>query len=726
MKFSSSNKPLFKLSTIALAVSLLSACNNDSDTAVTITEPAQPRGVGFEQYVAIPDVSDPLPSVAYIPRSDGNGRFTLSSNPINTLLSGINDVWKGTTDHWQEYAKDYTDADNGYKAGDGPNPHNAANGQPSDYVAAGSEIKDPATWQANIKYVVDVTAQRTEQQTLYAFLDDIRSKNYSTIDGFGPLTEDYAANSGAFASFQEILVSDVTDNTRYKPGDNDSFSTYGGLADSTLGDVVKLAQLFRNSYASTSGPKYLFGTPRPWRMNDQGETDFITVETFSCIDGSSASRANADYRIDKYTTSVKVIPGLFCARRAHSSSHEADSLYTPTTENRRKDNGYPSGHTNAGILASLAYAYALPERFDALVARGSDLGENRILAGMHSPIDVIGGRVQAMMIASFALNTQPDVAAAAFNKTRDYFGGKATAASMSLYDYANQTVTNEGSFKNDDGTLNVNVFNNNRYRDHQALKDAYTFRLTYGLPQTGTKGLAPIVPEGAEALLATRQPYLSDAQRRAVLASTEVDSGYPMLDKTNGWGRINLVAAADGYGAFDGDVHVTMVRSEGGFAAQDWWRNDISGEGMLSKDGTGQLNLSGNNSYSGGTLLLGGVLTAQSPTAFGQGDLYLSSGEVQVDSRGALEIDGDFTQKSGVLKLVLDADAEQIKIAGVAYVNQGNIQLEAGQQALKAGDSFTLINAAKGLKGEYATASLAGHSVTLEYTANSVIAHINE
>lgn len=725
-------KPVFMLSSVALAVSLLAACNDsDNDeteieSPVVISEPAQPQGLGFEQYVALPKVSDPLPSVVYLYRNSDDGRFTLSSNPINTLLSGINDVWKGTTDYWQEYAKDYTDEANGYKAGDGPNPHNAVNGQPSDYVEAGTEILDADTWSANIQYVVEVTANRTEEQTLQAFVDDIRSKNYSTIDGFGPLTEDFAENSGAYASFEEILLTDVTENNRYKPADNDSYSTYGGQEDTLLGDVVKLARLFRNSSASTSGPKYLFATPRPWRMTDTGEIDFQTVESLTCVNGASETRETSEYRIDKYTSNVNLVPGLVCGRRSHSSSKEAELLYSASTENRRKDNGYPSGHTNAGILSSLAYAYALPERYAAMVARGSALGESRILAGMHSPIDVIGGRVQAMMIASFALNNYPDVADAAFAKTRDYFGTKALVANMSLYDYANQTVSQEGSFKNADNTLNVNVFNNNIYSDHAQIKADYTFRLTYGLPQSGTTGLAAIVPEGAEALLKTRQPYLTDAQRRAVIATTEIDSGYPMLDKTNGWGRINLVAAADGYGAFTGDVAVIMNRSEGGFSAQDWWQNDISGAGMLSKEGTGQLILNGDNSYSGGTLIKGGILTADSSTAFGSGDLYLTSGEVQVSSDDTLNIAGDFTQQSGVLTITLDDDEVQMHVAGVAYINQGSVELTLADTSVAVGDTFTLIVADEGLAGEYDEVTLSGYTVELTYTDNSVLATITE
>ncbi|WP_022962019.1 autotransporter-associated beta strand repeat-containing protein [Halopseudomonas pelagia] len=117
---------------------------------------------------------------------------------------------------------------------------------------------------------------------------------------------------------------------------------------------------------------------------------------------------------------------------------------------------------------------------------------------------------------------------------------------------------------------------------------------------------------------------------RAVLYTTSIDSGYPLLDATNGWGRLDLVTAADGYAAFLGDVSVDMDASEGGFHVRDWWRNDISGEGRLTKTGSGQLTLEGDNSYSGGTLVQGGVLEAKSDSAFGEGDLYIEDGSVSV------------------------------------------------------------------------------------------------
>lgn len=629
---------------------------------------AGPQGTGSEQIVPLPDVQAPLPALEYGGNNEGNGRYYRDTNPVTYVLRGINDIWQGTTEKWQTTAGDYRRDEVGYRAGDGPNPEGAPNGQPSDYVAPGTEIKDAATWEANIAYVVKRTAERTDDEAIFAFLDDLRSKNYSVIDGFGPLTEDVAKNTGAYAEFQTILVTDVLENTNYKPPHNDSFSTYGGdVVYAPLNHVANLASIFRNNHASTSGPKYLYGTPRPWRMNDAGEVVFQGAETKTCVDGFSADRATKEVRLDVYETSVQLIPGLTCGRRSHSSSHEKRGLYTPETENRRKDNGYPSGHANAGILAALAFAYAMPERFTQLVARGVDLGENRVVSGMHSPVDVIGGRVQATMISAAALNEFPLAADLAYRQTRAHFGPQAEAAGMSLLDYANRPAeTEHGLRKMQDGVevVNVDVFNNNRFDDLKQVEEDYSFRLTYGLPQTGEKGLPAIVPEGAEALLKSRLPYLSDMQRRAVLATTSLDSGYPLLDKTNGWGRLNLVAAGNGYGAFEGDVAVTMEASKGHFNAASVWSNDISGPGMLTLAGDGTLTLAGNNSFAGGVLIEGGTLRAASNTAFGEGDVLIKAGAIAVGDAG-LTLKGALGIEGGVLVVDVSNAAAGSEIVAV-------------------------------------------------------------
>jgi autotransporter-associated beta strand protein len=433
-----------------------------------------------------------------------------------------------------------------------------------------------------------------------------------------------------------------------------------------------------------------------------------------------------------------VVPGLVCARRVHNPSKEVDSLnddgsvktvalYTPTTENRRKDNGYPSGHTNAGVLASMAYAYAFPQRYSEMVVRGSDLGQSRILAGMHSPIDVIGGRIQALMVSAHALDIYSEDAAAAYQQSQEYFGTKAEEAGMTLYDYAHREVT-EGSFKDGDH-INIDVFNNNFYSDHDAIKALYAFRMTYGLPQTGVAGLDPIVPEGAELLLQSRQPYLTADQRRAVLATTEIDSGYPLLDESNGWGRINLVAASDGYGAFNGDVFVVMDAGEGGFSAHDRWRNDIGGEGKLTKRGTGTLTLTGHNSYSGGTVIKEGTLEAASATAFGTGDVYMTGGTALVSAPKALVVGQKYTQKGGTLQMRIGACKQgKLKVRDIMSIAGGDLVIDfADGYTPSPGDKFKIIKA-KRVFGKFSNVSTSAEEYKLfaKYTGRSVIIHVGK
>ena len=99
--------------------------------------------------------------------------------------------------------------------------------------------------------------------------------------------------------------------------------------------------------------------------------------------------------------------------------------------------------------------------------------------------------------------------------------------------------------------------------------------LTYGLPSVSDTTLAPVVPTDAHFLIATRFPYLNTAQLNQVLATTELPSGGP-IDNGTGWARLNLYAAAGGYGAFPTNVTVSMNAALGGLNAFDVWSNAIS------------------------------------------------------------------------------------------------------------------------------------------------------
>jgi autotransporter-associated beta strand protein len=173
--------------------------------------------------------------------------------------------------------------------------------------------------------------------------------------------------------------------------------------------------------------------------------------------------------------------------------------------------------------------------------------------------------------------------------------------------------------------------------------------MTYDFQPIGPTGVpmtAAEVPVQAQVLLLTRLPYLTDDQRREVLATTAIGSGYPLLDGNtwDGWGRLNYYAAADGYGAFNSNVTVTMDASHGGFNAVDAWRNNISGAGSLTKEGTGQLSLTGDNTFSGGVNVHGGKLIALSATALGTGDVEVGGGTLVDAVVGVLNLGGKYSQ----------------------------------------------------------------------------------
>ncbi|MCD1488846.1 hypothetical protein [Klebsiella pneumoniae] len=178
----------------------------------------------------------------------------------------------------------------------------------------------------------------------------------------------------------------------------------------------------------------------------------------------------------------------------------------------------------AGI--ALLLAAMIPERYDALVARGARYGFSRIVLGVHYPLDVIGSRMVAERNVAHYLN-DPHYRVL-FNEARDQLrAALAKACGTSLSECAKSSVKDDP------------------WRD-PAMRDFSRFTMTYDLPQQ--KGPQPRlqVPEGAEVLLEDALPHLSAAQRRALMVNTALPAGYPLSGATpeqQFWQRLNLSAA---------------------------------------------------------------------------------------------------------------------------------------------------------------------------------------
>ena len=268
----------------------------------------------------------------------------------------------------------------------------------------------PEVLRANMRYCARLTSARTQAQAKEAFLYDRQHQSYAMIAGLGPLAGLYRTGAKAVTSITG--APDGTPPAKIDdavPADAPAGSALGaGSHDSALGKVAELVDTVRGPYASGNPGKYAFQYPRPWRMNEDNEV----VDT---------GRTDAlGYPV--YDSEVIVAPQLLRQR----STSPVD------------DGGFPSGHTNAFHLAALAFAYAVPERFQELVTRAFELSHTRIMSGMHSTVDVLGGRIMATALtaATLADPANADLKAAARAQALAYFQKETGTTADTLYAYA--------------------------------------------------------------------------------------------------------------------------------------------------------------------------------------------------------------------------------------------------------------------------------------------------
>ncbi|EDU0635291.1 fibronectin-binding autotransporter adhesin ShdA [Salmonella enterica subsp. enterica] len=101
---------------------------------------------------------------------------------------------------------------------------------------------------------------------------------------------------------------------------------------------------------------------------------------------------------------------------------------------------------------------------------------------------------------------------------------------------------------------------------------------------------------------------------------------------------------ADSLGSGDIDNSGVLKVGEGEL------ENTLSGSGSLVKTGTGELTLSGDNSYSGGTTIDDGVLIAANVNALGGGDVY-NAGTLKLDAEGEFNLANVTTQSGATTEL---------------------------------------------------------------------------
>ncbi|CRI55396.1 membrane protein [Pseudomonas sp. CCOS 191] len=284
--------------------------------------------------------------------------------------------------------------------------------------------------------------------------------------------------------------------------------------------------------------------------------------------------------------------------------------------------------------------------------------------------------------------------------------------------------------------------------------------LTQGYANKNGTSMAAPHAAGAAAVLMERFPYMSGAQIASVLRTTATDMGAPGIDALYGWGMINLdkgirgpamlvteqdipeefriaggygpsqfVADLPGVGALVDAGRPTERRCNGLSCGLDLWSNDISGHGGLTKQGIGTLVLSGNNTYSGPTLVNQGRLAVngslQSTVTVNDGGVLGGNGRIGAlvvsrggvvapgNSIGTLRVASDVTfqpgstyavevDSTGSDRLVSDG---QIAVGGANLaldLQNPGVSLQSQQATSLVGRQFDILDAAGGVQGSFA------------------------
>jgi outer membrane autotransporter protein len=166
----------------------------------------------------------------------------------------------------------------------------------------------------------------------------------------------------------------------------------------------------------------------------------------------------------------------------------------------------------------------------------------------------------------------------------------------------------------------------------------------------------------------------------------------------------------------------------------------MSGTGTLTLQGGGALNLTGNNTYTGGTAVLAGTLAVNGSVAGnvavgaagtlgGNGTIFgnvVNAGTLAPgNSIGLLTVNGNYAQMAGSTYQVeanAQGQADRINVGGAAAIQGGTVQVLAAAGNYANSTTYTILRANGGVAGTYSgvTSNFAFLTPTLSYDANDV------
>lgn len=206
---------------------------------------------------------------------------------------------------------------------------------------------------------------------------------------------------------------------------------------------------------------------------------------------------------------------------------------------------FPSGHTTYGYTGSLVLAVLVPERYQEMITRGAEYGNDRILMGAHYAMDVMGGRTLATYDLAHLLANDPAYVGQTLSGApaiKDFQAAmKLARADMVTALQAACGKTIQDCAREDTGRLSNRAANEAFYASTQT----YNLPVVYPKNANTTENVGKLAPE-AGYLLTVPFPSLTLEQADQILTETEGPGG-GFLDNGSPFGvysRLNLYAAA--------------------------------------------------------------------------------------------------------------------------------------------------------------------------------------
>jgi PAP2 superfamily len=206
---------------------------------------------------------------------------------------------------------------------------------------------------------------------------------------------------------------------------------------------------------------------------------------------------------------------------------------------------YPSGHSTYGYMGSLVLAVLVPERYQQMIARAAEYGNDRVILGAHYAMDVIAGRTLATYDLAHLLANDPIYVGRALNgiTTIKDFQAAIKAAHASATAALQIACGNsiEVCAREDTGRLSNPARNEAFY----AATQTYNLPVVYPKNAGRVEEVGNLAPE-AGYLLTIAFPSLTLEQADQILTETEGPGG-GFLDDGSSFGvysRLNLYAAA--------------------------------------------------------------------------------------------------------------------------------------------------------------------------------------